>query len=109
MGLLPPWRRVPLTYMTETEARRKLVQFDHRFRLLLDSSDQLRGRDQQLIVEIKRKLFVCNRELDDIYREHPQLLANLEWKHRQASASGKLKTSPKRDAIHFGFPLTLQT
>jgi hypothetical protein len=93
-----------MTYMTETEAPRKLVEFDRRFRLLLDSSDRLIGHDQQPIVEIRRKLFVCNRELDDIYREHPHLLANLEWKYRHASAIGKLKTSPKRDAIHFGFP-----
>jgi hypothetical protein len=90
--------------MTETEARQKLVELDHRFRLLVDSTDRLIGHDHQPIVEIRRKLFVKNRNLDDIYREHPQLLANLERKYREASATGKLKTSPKRDALHFGFP-----
>jgi hypothetical protein len=86
--------------MTENEARQKAVELDHRYRLLLRSTDQLDGRDNQILADIKRKFAACEQEFDYLLHEHPQLFQHLEAKYKLANA-GKLETKslwPKKDA-----------
>jgi hypothetical protein len=73
---ISPIRR---TEMTEDDARRKLVEIDHRYRVLIHSSQELGG-------ETRRKYFTCQQEFSNVRREYPLLSAELEEKYRQACA-----------------------
>jgi hypothetical protein len=78
--------------MTEDDARQRLVELDHRYRMLLHSTGELNGA-------IRKKYFACQQEFINVRRKHPLLSAKLEEKFRQACA-GELETNgrwPKRD------------
>jgi hypothetical protein len=83
--------------MTDDEARQKLLELDHRYRLILSSTpiDDLvcDPATQERMAEARRKFFQTERAIGQLRAAHPKLFRQLTAQFRQAHPIAKATTN----------------